>query len=339
MEYAGSLHVADIGFPRNLTDSPELRVELVDREYAKARLAVRRDRDAHKGSAGHLLLVGGFDHMEGAIILSALAALQAGVGLATVLSTERARGIIAGVVPELITRSLRPEGGSGAVITAGEGEGALRKGIEEGLDAFFAEDRRYDAAVIGPGMGRGPFSRLVFEAFMGRAAGSKVKRVVVDGDGLYHLAALKKRGSRGKEAQVIITPHFAEASRLCGRAVDEIKRDRPRAAVELARETGAVTLLKGPASIVSDGEYSLVNSTGNPALATAGSGDVLAGIIGALLLRELPPLEAAGLGAYIHGLAADLCVERSRLEILKATDILGCIREAVRRTVDDAGTL
>ncbi len=127
----------------------------------------------------------------------------------------------------------------------------------------------------------------------------------------------------------MLTPHFGEASRLLGENVEAIRHDRFTAASRLASRAGAAALLKGPASIASDGKRSLVNTTGNPALATAGSGDVLSGIIGSLLLRDMAPLESAGIGAYLHGRAADLAVESSGVMVLRAGDVVRYVRKAM----------
>ncbi len=314
-EYAGELHVADIGFPRRLVESDELRTDLVDADFVRTRFSPGAGADAHKGEAGRLLLVGGFDFMEGAIMLSAMAAFETGVGLATLLTTETARMVVAGKIPELMTRPLPVSAGIPAV--------------EKGIGAFFAEERRYDALVIGPGMGRNELSRAVFATVMGALSGSGVTRALIDGDGLYHLAHYLERSSLPEGVSFVITPHFGEASRLLSEPVDAIKHNRYAAAARLAERTGAVTLLKGPASIVSDGTRSLVNTTGNPALATAGSGDVLSGVIGSLLSRGTAPLEAAGIGAYFHGRAAELAVEASGVMVLRAGDTIGHIRKAM----------
>ncbi len=333
-EYAGRLHVADIGFPRDLTASGSLSADLVDAGFVKGKLSAGRGFDAHKGSVGHLLLVGGFDFMEGAIMMSAMAALETGTGLITLLTTERARAAIAGAIPELITRAI-PDlpGYSGRKESLPEGDtrasDALKKHIDNEIHRFFGEDRRYGAVIIGPGMGRGELSRLVFFAVMDSLQRHGIGKALIDGDGLFHLAGYLKHGKPAGAENIIITPHFFEASRLFQRTVDEIKANRFDAALALSRETGCTSLLKGPATIVSDGTRSLVNTSGNPALATAGSGDVLSGIIGALLLRAMPALDAAGSGAYLHGLAADLYVKENAVTIMKATDIIKYIRRAM----------
>jgi NAD(P)H-hydrate epimerase len=314
-EYAGEVRVADIGFPRRLLENDELAADLVDTGYVRARFTPGRGAATHKGEAGHLLFVGGFDCMEGAIMLGAMAAFETGVGLATVLTTETARPVIAGKIPELMTRPIR----------LSEGVAGAGKSVRE----FFSGGRRYDALVMGPGMGRSELSRAVFDAVIAALPESGIRRALIDGDGLYHLSEFLGRSTLPEGVAFVLTPHFGEASRLLGETVDGIKGNRIAAAARLASRTGAVALLKGPASIAADGRRLLVNTTGNPALATAGSGDVLSGIVGALRLRGTAPRAAAGIGAYLHGRSADLAVAASGVMVLRAGEIIGHIRKAM----------
>ncbi|HPQ53178.1 MAG TPA: NAD(P)H-hydrate dehydratase [Spirochaetota bacterium] len=345
LRYTGDLHVADIGFPAFLTESDDLKMELVDDEYARQRLGLRRETDTHKGAAGHLLLVGGFDGMEGAIMLSAMAAFETGVGLGTLLTTGKARSVIAGKIPELITASFpdideAAQEFSGIISDgiAGADEKVVRlyEAVRESCGRFFQGRGSFGAMLIGPGMGRSILSAQVFTVLMNSLEPFGIERVLVDGDGLYHLAEYLKKQPLPECAEFILTPHFLEASRLSGESVDVIKKNRPAAAMELGRSTGATVLLKGPATLVSDGVHLLINTTGNPALATAGSGDVLSGIIASLMLRDLSLLEAGGIGAFLHGRAADLFVaDNDGIEIMKSSDTIGYIREAAAGTGDE----
>ena len=321
IRYTGVLHVSDIGFPTSLAESSELKTDLLDKKYIKTRLNFEREADSHKGSAGHLLLVGGFDNMEGAAIMTAMAAFETGVGLATLITTHKARKIIAGIIPELITRTLESF------------KGGIEKEIKKDIEAFFGEDRHYNVMIIGPGMGRSEVSSHVFNIIINNLKLSGIKKVLIDGDGLYHLSKFLKSNKLPENISFVITPHFSEASRLLNKPVEQIKRNRLEAAKELAKKTSAVALLKGPATIITDGINSLINTTGNPALGTGGSGDVLSGIIGTLLLKDILPLDSTGMGAYIHGLAADISVEESNLQVLKATDLIKQIRPAVVKII------
>lgn len=331
-DYTGALHVADIGFPSSLTGSDELSAELIDENYARKKFDFTVDSDAHKGKNGHLLIIGGFDYMEGAAIMAARSALETGIGLVTALTTPKARSIIAGRVPELITASIfRRDAGYPDPVNNNHSD--LIRDIESGLSEFFGSDRKYDVIVIGPGMGRSVLSQIVFRFVINNLDKYGIKRVLIDGDGLYHLSEYLKSGKLPGKASFVITPHFSEASRLLGVSVDQIKNNRLKHAVELSGMTAAVALLKGPSTIISDGNKTLINTSGNSALATAGSGDVLSGITGALLLRKLDIIDAAGVGAYIHGLAADVAVNKIGPN-LKATDIIDFIREAIKAVVE-----
>jgi len=324
-KYIGELIITDIGFPVSLTESEDLGVELMDHDYAQSIFNNKEDIDTHKGIKGHLLIIGGFDNMEGAIILTAKAAFETGVGLATLLTTPNARKIIAGKIPELITASI-----DSSVFEVNPDRKKIEQNIENDLDTFFSKRKKFDALVIGPGMGRNDLSMILFNKIMDKLEKYNIHRLLVDGDGLFYLADYLKNNTLPKKVSVVITPHFLEASRFTNKAVEKIKDNRVQSAVELSQLTGAVALLKGPSTIITRGDKTLINSSGNPALATAGSGDVLSGIIGALLLKDLSPINSAGLGAYIHGLAADCYQENHKTPGMKAGDIIKNIRDAVK---------
>ncbi len=339
--WTGKLVLADIGFPRALTESDALNAELIDEEYVCSRFPAARDADAHKNSWGHVLFVGGFDGMEGALLLAASAFFETGAGIATALTTPNARNIIAGKVPELMTASLAPENAWYNLVEKcnhikNDSSGSVLPEVKKMLGDFFSSRKPFGFVVLGPGMGRGVLSKAVFEALMEGAADFGLSRVLIDGDGLYHFAEYLKQ--KGKPiVDVLITPHFLEASRICGKSIDEIKHNRFAAASELSHAAGATVLLKGPASIVCDGTNWRINTTGNPALATAGSGDVLCGIIASLASRGISLRDAAALGAWLHGCAADLYVRKTRKNAMKASDIIAHIGEALRSAAEMKG--
>ncbi len=329
-EFAGRVTVADIGFPAALTSADSLKTELVDEGFFNSRgipgieLAYRADEDAHKGSRGTLLVLGGFDGMEGAALLSARGAFETGIGLGVLFTTESARSAVAGAVPELITASITP-GGDGAALS----DDAIDEALERARNG-----RRIDGLVIGPGIGRTDFSARSFSRAIALAADWGVRKGLIDGDGLYHLSRLPAGNSLDRGIEWILTPHFKEASRLAGMSVQEISNHRISAAEKVARKYDCVVLLKGPASIVSDGNRRYIVTSGNQGLATAGSGDVLSGIIGALLLRRLSAIDAAATGAWIHGTAADLHRDDGTHAVMKSTDILGRIRGSMALLLD-----
>ncbi len=313
--FCGRIVVAGIGFPPELTDSAALKTGLIDDDFVAEIINTSADTDVNKTDRGHLLLVGGFDGMEGAIMMSAMAALRTGAGLGTLMTTDRARDIIAGKIPEVMTLSIPVNDGR-----APSGDGALA----------LLTARKYDALVMGPGMGRSDLAVEFFHSVMKALAESGIGKCLVDGDGLYHLASWLEGGRLSGSIDYVLTPHFMEASRILRRPVDDIKSDRLSSARECSHMTGATVLLKGPASIVSDGTDSFINTTGNPLLAVGGSGDILSGIIGSLLLGDIPAPLAAAAGCWIHGRAADMLAD-SGMRSIRATDLLDLIPEAIRQ--------
>lgn len=240
-------------------------------------------------------------------MMASSAAIETGVGLATLLTTGAARQVIAGSIPELITQSIPAE--------------ASRE-IIHGL----LSGRRYDALVIGPGMGRSSFAEDLFNGILKELPRTKIKRVVIDGDGLFFLAEYLQGDKLPEGIDFIITPHFMEASRILGSDIEEIKASRFEAAKKLADYTGAITVLKGPASIIAGSEQCGINSSGCAAMATAGSGDVLAGIIGALLLKKEDVFRTACAGTWLHGRAGEDASADLKKNYLKATDIINYLQ-------------
>lgn len=314
-DYAGEVITVDIGFPPHLTAGDNLSADLIDEETVAKLLLPPEKEDVSKVDSGHLLLIGGFDGMEGAIMMSARAALETGVGLATVLTTRAARQIIAGRIPEVMTLPLPAEAGNA------EPNSDIIRALLTG--------RRYDALVIGPGMGRSAFAGNFFRALLDELPRTDIKRVVIDGDGLFFLAQFLQESSLPGKIDFFITPHFGEAARILGNDAAEIKQDRFAAAKELARRSSAVSVLKGPSSIITSAERGGseqcgINTSGCPAMATAGSGDVLAGIMGALLLRREDSFLTAAAATWLHGRAGERAVAAGKVR-LKATDIIDCI--------------
>jgi hydroxyethylthiazole kinase-like uncharacterized protein yjeF len=317
--HAGRVVVADLGLPA-LGLAPALPPEPADRPWTWGRLvdaqaagALRpaRARDAHKGRFGDVVVVAGPPSMRGAATLAALGAQAVGAGRIFVgLETLGAQADA--LHPELMARALRPA-------------------ADEPIDALGPAD----ALVAGCGLGRDPpAARLVALALDHPAA------LVLDADGLNAVAAAPALHARlaaraPARRATVLTPHPLEAARLLGATTADVQADRIGAAHRLARASGAVVVLKGPGSVVAapDGRWS-VNGSGGPILATAGSGDVLAGAIGGLLAAGLPPWQAATLGAWLHGAAGDRLAARPgwRASVgLPASRLPAAIRATVNR--------
>ncbi len=242
-----------------------------------------RDPWAHKGDFGKILLLCGSKGYTGAAALAAMGALRSGAGLVYLGVPESIYAIEAVKLTEPIVFPLPDDNGMLSINATNE--------IEERL-------KDMDAVLIGPGLGRseGTLSavRTVLEHFNGP--------VVLDADGINVLTA-HKHILRGRTSPTILTPHEGEFCRFGGFLTDS----RTGSAVALAQDLDAIVLLKGHETVITDGEISYVNHTGNPGMAVGGSGDVLSGILVSLLGQGIPPLEAAACAAYLHGAAGDIC--------------------------------
>jgi hydroxyethylthiazole kinase-like uncharacterized protein yjeF len=284
-ERVGRLVVAPLGYPPAallaVRDEP---LEWIGLEEARAALPLRR-HDAHKGTAGKLLLVAGSEAYSGAAILAATAALRSGAGLCVVATPEPVADRVLASLPEAIVERL-PVDPTGAI----PAHAAARVG-ELAVEA--------DAVAVGPGLTTAPGVRPVVEAAL--AAG---KPTVLDADGLNALAPDPAPAER--EAPTLLTPHPGELGRWLERPAADVDRERTFAAREAARRWLAIVLLKGSPTVVAEpGGRAALNLTGNPGLAVGGSGDILTGLLGALLAQGVAPSIAARGAALVHGLAGD----------------------------------
>jgi len=277
--------------------------------------------DAHKGDFGKVLIIAGSMGMSGAAALAGRAALRAGAGLVRVATAKNALPIVASIEPSYTTIPL-PEDNSGKISS---------KAIGTILDAIADND----AVAFGPGVGVTAGLQSIVQTLLEQ----EHLRLVIDGDGLNNLSKLKNWPSKLK-AEVVLTPHPGEMKRLwSGLFREELPSERQQQATQLAKHTGTIVVLKGAGTVVTDGQKVYVNKTGNPGMATAGSGDVLTGAITALIGQGLCNFDAAVLGVYIHGLAGDIAAERIGQVSLMATDIAQALCDAFmsvcrRRTGD-----
>ncbi len=290
--YTGELHIVDIGMPRRVVEEKTPPREYLDLDWAVS-VFRRREPDTHKGTYGHLMLLAGSRGKTGAALLAALGGLRGGAGLVTLVSARSLQELYAGYLPEILTQGLAPETPE-AELTPETGERIMELATT------------MKAAVLGPGFGLSEKAQTLSR----RLALELPIPVVLDADALTALAGRLKDLQQAK-APRILTPHPGEMSRLLGKAKEEIQKDRLAAAREAARLSGAVVVLKGAATVIAspDGREA-INSTGNPGMAQGGMGDVLAGLIGALLAQGYESFTAAALGVFLHGAAGD---ELSRL--------------------------
>jgi NAD(P)H-hydrate epimerase len=266
--------------------------------------------DGHKGDYGKVCIIAGSVGMSGAAALAGRAALRAGAGLVRVATPKSILPIVAAIEPSLTTIAL-PEDNSGRIST-------------KTIHALLEAAGENDAVAFGPGIGTSGALRSILETLLEQ----EPLRLVVDADGLNNLAGIKNWPARLK-AKLILTPHPGEMKRLwSGLLREELPTGRQEQAMQLAQRTNTIVVLKGAGTVVTDGEKVYINKMGNPGMATAGSGDVLTGIITALLGQGLGNFEAAVLGVYIHGLAGDIAAEKFGQVSLMTTDIIDSLPEA-----------
>jgi NAD(P)H-hydrate epimerase len=301
--HTGRLVVSEIGLPADA--GSDIPFAVLDRDTA-ARLVPARPLDAHKYRFGRVLVLAGSDHYLGAPILCSTAAARAGAGLVTVGSSAAVREAIVGHAPEITYTERDVEPSANAVAS---------------LAAVRAVLPATNALVVGPGLGRADRTiDFVRDLLLARARDASSSKAVIDADGLYALAQWPSWWHH-LGAPTIVTPHSGELARLAG---ERPSGETPWAeALRLARTWGVVLVAKGPFTTVADpGGRAAVWPHANPALATGGTGDVLAGLIGGLLAQGLSPFDAARLGVVVHALAADAVIDRSDGRTLLASDLV-----------------
>jgi NAD(P)H-hydrate epimerase len=272
-----------------------------------------RAPDSHKGSFGRVLVVAGSRGMAGAAVLCASAALRGGAGLVRLAVPREIGPIVAAANPCYLT-ALLPQ----------DEDGQLDAQAEMDLLALAQANQ---VVALGPGLGLGKaVTAVVTEA----VAGVQVP-LVLDADGL-NAVAHDTGCLRRRPAPTVLTPHPGEMARLARMDLSELQVRREDVAVRFAAEHGVVLVLKGHGTVVSDGRRVYTNSTGNPGLATGGTGDVLTGLIAALVAQGLDPFDAAQLGVHLHGLAGDLARDDLGEVSLIASDLLTYLPRAFRQT-------
>lgn len=276
------------------------------------KLAVRKS-DGHKGDFGKVCIIGASTGMSGAAALAGRSCLRAGAGLVRVAVPKSVLPVVAAIEPCYTTIGL-PEDRAGRISA-------------KAINTILAAVIENDAAAFGPGIGESGGLRMITETLIAQ----ENLRLLIDADGLNNLSKLNGWADKVK-ADLILTPHPGEMKRLWASIFREpLCEDRSEQAVKLAQKSGAVVVLKGAGTVVSDGEKVYVNQSGNPGMATAGSGDVLTGVITALSGQGLSSFDAAVLGVYVHGLAGDMAAEKVGQVSLIATDIIEALGDAFKK--------
>jgi NAD(P)H-hydrate epimerase len=310
--HAGRVRVVDIGIPRALWASAPAEVAVLEPADVAAAFPVR-EAAAHKGNFGHVLVVAGSVGKTGAAALAALGALRGGAGLATVAVPASLHDILEVKLTEAMTVPVP--------------ETETRTVAHDALGALLELAEGKDAVAIGPGLGTHPSTAALVRDLVGRLR----VPVVVDADAINALAGAAS-DLRRAAGPLVLTPHPGECSRLLGVPTAEVLRERVALVRATAADLGLTLVLKTARTLVGDpaGAVAVV-PTGNPGMATGGTGDVLAGLIAGFIARGVPLPLAARAGAYTHGAAGDLAAQRLGQEAMLAGDLLDSLPEAMRR--------
>ena len=316
--HAGRVEIVDLGIPRGWL-AEGIRAGLLEAADARDVLPLR-PLDAHKGTYGHLLVVAGSLGKTGAAALACRGALRTGTGLVTCAVPASQQPVVAAIVSEAMTEPL-PET---------EARTLSAKAVERVMELA----ARMDAVALGPGVGLDPETQAAVRVLV-----RDVRRpMVVDADGLTALSG-RPAICRDAPAPRILTPHPGEAARLLGCSATDVQADRIASARRLAAESGAIVALKGARTVVAEPDgYVALNPTGNPGMATGGTGDVLTGMTGGLLAQGLAPGRALRTAVYLHGLAGDVAAEARGPAGLVAGDLADAVPEALRRVLDAGRT-
>ncbi len=300
-DYRGILELDTLNIPRAAYRKVPEAAAMIDFDSLAAH-KLKRKADAHKGSAGRVLVIGGNETMEGAALMAGRAAYRAGAGLVSIASVAGCAELICASVPE------------------------IRGFPVENVEAIEPMLQECDVAGVGPGLGQDDWA-----VAMWNAARQSSVRLVVDADALNLLA-----GQPHRRSDWILTPHPGEAGRLLGISAREVQSDRIGAAHRIVDQYGGICVLKGAGTIIAGGERTWLCDQGNPGMATGGMGDVLTGVICAIWAQGLSAEEAASLGVWLHASAGDDSAAESGAIGMMATDLLPGIRTNLSRAMDGA---
>ncbi len=296
-KYTGRVIICDIGIPECAYAQGCSAFTYLDR---KEMIMPQRDKNGNKGTFGKLLIVAGCENMSGAAYLCAKAAYRMGTGLVRVVTAESNREIIQKMLPEAVLVTYKD------------------KNIDLNGSVEWA-----DAVVIGPGMGKSDIAYNMLEQVLQRK-----KKTVADADALNLISEHEELKSY-LGGNVIITPHIGEMARLCGKTTEIIKENILEWATEFALEHNITVVLKDSRTVVSDGKARYINSSGNDGMGTAGSGDVLAGVVGSIYAVDNSAFNSAVNAVYLHGVAGDLAAARLGKAGVMASDIANMVNETL----------
>jgi hydroxyethylthiazole kinase-like uncharacterized protein yjeF len=326
-QYTGKLFIEDIGFPQELLMSDKLNIELLMKHEVSPFIPERR-RYSHKGDYGHVLLVAGSKGKTGAALMAAKACLRSGTGLVTI-GVPRS---LADIFQSRVTEEM-------ILVLPDKGDGTLSERASRVILDFMNE--RANTLAIGPGIGVSGHTKKLLETLVKNST----RPMVIDADGINSLKGGREVFSKSK-VPIILTPHPGEMARLLNPpsrpfvkggkrgitvSIQDIEKARINIALAFAKETGTYLVLKGVPTIIAEPEgRAYINPTGNPGMASAGTGDVLTGMISGFLSQGLKPIHAAILGVFLHGFAGDIAASEKGEYPLIATDIIEKIPAAFR---------
>ncbi len=315
-EYVGELVVADISIPPFLFDDDKLRLELVENQTFLPYFRSRR-KGTHKGTYGHLFFLSGSLGKTGAAVMAAKAALRMGAGLVTVGTPKSCLPIVARSMLELMTEPL-PETSDKTL-------------SYEGLETVFSLLKGKDALMVGPGIST---HQSTSELVLSLVPRIRIP-VVLDADALNILAS-KPPILKSLPKRAVLTPHPGEFARLLNLSIQDVVEKKLELAPQFAKKYGVYLVLKGYRTLTATPEGKVfINSTGNPGMATAGSGDVLSGMIASMIIQEKNMLEAILAAVYVHGLSGDIGAERMGERPLTAGNIITYLPSAIKNMQTD----
>ena len=310
-KYCGKVTVADIGIPKSALGilDGERKYIRIERNFLAA-YPPKRERDAHKGCFGTVLVIAGSSSMRGAAAFAALGALRSGAGLVRVASVEKCIDTVSVLAPEATFIELESDD-YGFML------------YDSSKDVLAEAMKKADAVVIGCGMGVTP-DTIELTKFVAQTAECPV---IIDADGINCIAKdiniLMK-----KQTDIVITPHMGEMARLLNCSTDMIAENRLIAAEKYAEQFGITVVLKGAGTVVADSHSTAANHTGNAGMSVGGSGDVLAGMIGAAIAQGCGIFDGTCAGVYMHGLAGDAAAQKLGMEAMLPRDIIANLPDA-----------
>ena len=296
LDYSGDIHLIDVGILQTIFPETQILLQL---NYMKNKLSNRR-KNTHKYHYGNILTIGGSKGMMGAPILSGLAALKTGSGLSHILYHNKYLHHIHNVLPDLMVNTYT--------------------GIEE-LPSI---SRKKSTVIFGPGLGKqDPINTEIIQHLL-----STDIPLLVDADGLYYLKQVIKEYNQREN--IVITPHYQEMADFLGIDIEEVKREPILYAKNIAHTYNVTVVLKGVCTMITNDHETYFSIYGNPGMATAGTGDVLSGIIGSLLGRGFSPMEASKIGVLIHSESGRLAENHYGQESLIASNLIEYIHEVLK---------